>query len=206
MNKNNQKGVIILTSTGLSIGTVQQAANRYFSLLPIKSVAIITTAANGKENNKYSKLAKLQFKKLGFAVVDFIDIELNPKARLNNYNVIYVCGGNTFRLLKYAREANFKKNVSKLLERGGIYVGVSAGSIILSPTIKVAAKIDPDTNYVEIEDLTGLNILDFEIHPHYELGEEREVLAYENNSHYKVVRLTNTQALIISKAGKEFIY
>jgi peptidase E len=58
------KGVIILTSTGLSSQKVRQSAKKFFDNLPHKSVAIVTTAAEGKENNKYSKLAESQFKEL----------------------------------------------------------------------------------------------------------------------------------------------
>jgi len=65
----NKKGTIILTSTGLSADAVRQAAEKYFSVLPHKSVAIVTTAAEGKENNKYSKLAESQFKDTGFSVL-----------------------------------------------------------------------------------------------------------------------------------------
>ncbi len=201
----SQKGVIVLTSTGLSSDVVRQATERYFSLLSDKSVAIITTAADGKENNKYSKLAEYQFKKLGFTVIDFVDLEISPEVKLGKYNVIYVCGGNTFKLLKYARESNFKQSTLELLERGGIYIGVSAGSIILAPTIKAATAIDPDINNVGLTDFTGLNIIDFEVHPHYEPEEEQEIVEYERTVPYKIIRLTNAQALIISQTGKDFV-
>jgi dipeptidase E len=142
------KGAIILTSTGLFAQKVRQAAKKFFDNLPHKSVAIITTAAEGKENNKYSKLAESQFKELCFNVIDFVDLENNHRADFSKYNVIYVCGGNTFKLLKYAREANFKETIVDLLDRGGIYIGVSAGAIILSPTIQMAAYVNPDPNDV----------------------------------------------------------
>lgn len=201
----NQQGVIILTSTGLSNDVVRQTIERYFSLLSDKSVAIITTAADGKENNKYSRLAESQFRKIGFTAIDFIDFEISPEVILDNYSVIYVCGGNTFKLLKYAREVNFGGIVLKLLERGGVYIGVSAGSIILAPTIKAATTIDPDVNSVGITNFTGLNIIDFEVHPHYEPEEEQEIVEYEKTVPYKIIRLTNTQAVIITKTGRDFI-
>lgn len=201
----NKKGIIILTSTGLSVEDVRQAAEKYFSELPYKSVAIVTTAAEGKENNKYSKLAESQFKDVGFNVIDFIDLENDPQADFSKYNVMYVCGGNTFKLLKYAREANFKEAIEKLLDQEGVYIGVSAGAIILAPTIKAAATIDPDPNIVGVSDFTGLSIINFEVHPHYESEEESEILEYEKTVPYKIIRLLNTQALIISGDNQEFI-
>jgi len=53
-----KQGVIILTSTGLSAEPVRSAAESFFNLLNSKSVAIVTTAAEGKENHRYSRLAK----------------------------------------------------------------------------------------------------------------------------------------------------
>lgn len=201
----NTQGIIILTSTGLSAEPVRRASERFFDLLPHKSVAIVTTAAEGKENNKYSKLAESQFRELGFNTVDFIDIEDDQRADFSKYSVIYVCGGNTFKMLKYARDANFKDAIKKLLERDGVYIGVSAGAIILAPTIKAAATIDPDQNIVGINDFTGLSIINFEVHPHHELEEEPEILEYEKTVPYKITRLSNTQALIISGDNQEFI-
>ncbi len=197
------QGIIILTSTGLSAEPVRRASEKFFDSLPYKSVAIVTTAAEGKENNKYSKLAESQFKELDFDTIDFIDIENDPRADFSKYSVIYVCGGNTFKLLKYAREANFKDAIIKLLERGGVYIGVSAGAIILAPTIQAAASIDPDPNIVGISDFTGLGIVSFEVHPHYDSKEESEVVNYEKNTSRRVVRLSNGEALVVISEGKE---
>lgn len=199
------KGVIILTSTGLSADVVRRAATEIFDSLPHKSVAIITTAADGKENNKYSKLAASQFKELGFSTIDFIDFENNWQADFTKYSVIYVCGGNTFKLLKYAREANFKETVNKLLDRSGVYVGVSAGAIILAPTIQIAASIDPEPNEVGITDLDGFGLVDFEIYPHYDSSHDKELSSYQKTTTNKVIRISNSQAIVISDSEQQII-
>lgn len=202
---NNKKGTIILTSTGLSVESVRQAAEKYFSVLPYKSVAIVTTAAEGKENNKYSKLAESQFKDASFNVIDFIDLENDPQADFSKYSVVYVCGGNAFKLLKYARETNFKDAIEKLLERDGVYIGVSAGAIILTPTIKILASVDPEPNEVGITDLKGLNIISFEIHPHYDSTHDEELSSYQKITKNKIVRISNSQALIIKNLEQELV-
>lgn len=202
---NIAQGIIILTSTGLSAKPVRRAAGKFFGLLSHKSVGIVITAAEGKENNKYSKLAESQFKELDFNKVDFIDIESNPQTDFSRYSVIYVCGGNTFKLLKYARETKFKDAIIKLLERDGIYIGVSAGAIILAPTIQIAASVDPEPNDVGITDLEGLNLINFEVHPHYDPSHEKELSSYQKTTINKVVRISNSQAVIISGAKQQII-
>lgn len=204
---NNEKGTVILTSTGLSAEPVRQAVEKYFSTLTYKSVAIVTTAADGKENNKYSKLAESQFKDVGFDVIEFIDIEKNPQADFSKYSVVYVCGGNTFKLLKYAREANFKDAIEKLLERGGIYIGVSAGAIILAPTIQIAASVDVDQNdaSTDMTNFTGFSIINFEIHPHYSPDHNKELSSYQKITKNKVIKISNSEAIIINNSKQEFI-
>lgn len=199
------QGIIILTSTGLSAEPVRRASEKFFDSLPHKSVAIVTTAAEGKEDNKYSKLAESQFKELGFDIIDFIDIENDLRADFSKYSVIYVCGGNTFKLLKHAREANFKDAIIKLLERGGVYIGVSAGSIILTPTIQIAASVDPEPNDFGITNLEGFGLIDFEVHPHYDPSHDKELAAYEKTTANKVVRISNSQAVIISGVEQKIV-
>lgn len=161
------------------------------------SVAIVTTAAEGKSENKYSQLAKKQFEELGFVVVDFVDLETEPQKDFSSYGVIYVCGGNTFKLLKFSREVNFKTTIENLLARDGVYIGVSAGSIIVGPSITIAGEIGPDENEVGLEDLTGFGISNLIILPHYSPEIEGEVIAFENKYSVKVERLSNSQAILI---------
>ena len=199
------RGIIILTSTGLSAEPVKRAVEKFFDLLPSKSVAIVTTAAKEKENNKYSKLAEAQFRELGFNTIDFIDIESDARADFSTYNVIYVCGGNTFKLLKYARETNFKDAIVKLLGRGGVYIGVSAGAIILTPTVQIAASVDPEPNEVGITNLEGFGLIDFEVHPHYNPSHDKELTAYQKTTANKVIRISNSQAIIIRDTEQQVI-
>jgi len=203
--KNVTKGTIILTSTGLSAESVRHAAEKFFDSLLYKSVAIITTAADGKENNKYSKLTESQFKELGFNTINFIDIENKPQTDFSKYSVICVCGGNTYKLLKYVREANFKESIIKLLESNGIYIGVSAGAIILAPTVQIAALVDPEPNETGIMNLEGLGLIDFEVHPHYNPSHEKELAAYQKTTVNKVVRISDSQAVIITEKGQQVI-
>lgn len=169
------------------------------------SVAIVTTAAEGKSENKYSQLAKKQFEELGFVAVDFVDLETEPQKDFSSYGVIYVCGGNTFKLLKFAREANFKTAIENLLERDGVYIGVSAGSIIVGPSIVIAGEVAADSNDIGLEDLTGFGITDLIILPHYSPEIEEEVIAFENKYSVKVERLNNSQAILIENDQESLV-
>ncbi len=55
-----------------------------------------------------------------------------PEEELNKFDAIYVCGGSTKHLVSRMQEIDFKKSVEKYIENGGIYIGVSAGSVCAS--------------------------------------------------------------------------
>lgn len=201
-NKLMNKGFLLLTSTGLSSENIAKKFQSFLKDPTDEAVAIVTTAAEGKEQNKYSQLAKKQFEEMGLAKIDFVDLETEPNKDFSKYGVIYVCGGNTFKLLKFARETNFKSSIENLLKRNGVYIGVSAGSIIVGPSINIANEVEPDSNDVGLEDLTGFNIIDLIILPHYSPEMEIETVNFEKKYGVDVDRINNSQAVLIDNGQK----
>jgi len=198
-------GKLLLTSTGLSSENIAKRFRSFFTDAEKQAVAIVTTAAEGKEQNKYSQLAKKQFEEIGFTKINFVDFETEFSKDFSSYGVIYVCGGNTFKLLKFAREANFQSSINDLLKRNGVYVGVSAGSIIVGPSISIANEVEPDPNDIGLEDLTGFNITNLIILPHYSPEIEEETKAFETKYGVTVERLNNSQAVLIENGEKSII-
>lgn len=198
-------GTLLLTSTGLSSPNV---LNKFLEIIDDtknKRVAIVTTAAEGKETNKYSQLANKQFVDLGFSIVDFVDLETDPAKDLSMYDIVYVCGGNTFKLLKSARVANFKNSVESLLKKGGVYIGVSAGSIIIGPSVEIANEVQPDPNTVGLSDFTGFGIINITVMPHYSPEIEEQIKIFENKYNIIIDRIDNSQAILIQEGHKTII-
>ena len=198
-------GKLLLTSTGISSENLAKKFISFFNDPKNCFVAIITTAAEGKEKNKYSQLAKKQFETIGFKLVDFVDLETDQNRDLSGYGVIYVCGGNTFKLLKFAKEANFEHSIKNLLNRNGVYVGVSAGSIIVGPSIDIANEVEPDPNDIGLEDFTGLNLTQLIILPHYSPEIEEQTKAFEEKYRTSVERLSDSQAILLENGKKTLV-
>lgn len=55
---------------------------------------------------------------------------------LDKYDAIYVCGGDTQHLLNRINEVDFNISLKRFIDNGGVYVGVSAGSIIFADNLK----------------------------------------------------------------------
>ena len=65
-------GKIVLTSQGYTCKGLEELVLSHLNEYPNCSVAIITTAAKDKENNKYNKLDYERYVNLGCKNVDFL--------------------------------------------------------------------------------------------------------------------------------------
>jgi dipeptidase E len=84
-------------------------------------------------------------------------------------------------------------------------VGVSAGSIIIGPSIDIANEINSDSNEVGLTDLTGLGITKLIILPHYDSKMEKETKIFETKHNVFVERLADSQALLVTGSNKILI-
>jgi len=201
---------LLLTSAGLP----PETAKAFLKLLnkePEETrVCFITTASHPEENKEYVEKDRKRLLELGFKTITEIDLkEENEESlikKLNNFDVIFVEGGNTFYLLKYVRESGFEKALKSFLERGGIYLGVSAGSYIagldISPT---QWKHVEDKNIVGLKDLRGMGFVDFVIFPHYRPEHEAVIKENKINFPFPIVALTDLQAVLVEDGKIEFV-
>ena len=121
---------------------------------------------------------------------------------LINKEVIFVDGGNTFYLLKCIRESGFDKLIGKLVEKGIIYIGASAGSYVACPSIEMATWRHQDKyNRFGVTDFTGLSLVSFLVTAHYREEFKNVIKEGISASRYAVKILTDNQALLIK--GKE---
>ena len=86
-------------------------------------------------------------------------------ATINECDIIYVSGGNTFYLLNELRKSRAAQAIKDAVKAGKIYVGESAGAIAAAPDTKYATLMDE--NSAKMSDFTGLNLVDFCVVPHF---------------------------------------
>lgn len=158
---------LLLTSGGV---TTQQIADELTKMIGQggKKVAFIPTAANAEPNGPWFLNQLDNLRKFGFNEIDFVDpsaTENDWPTRLNAADIIFVSGGNTFHLLKQTRKTGFGDWLKQNL-KNKVYVGSSAGSILVTPSIAIASVDHGDRNIPGLKDITGLNFVDFEVSPH----------------------------------------
>ena len=193
---------IILTSSGFSNPEIMKKVEEYFDeKLSDKKVAIITTASEDKEKNEFAILAYSQFREMGLENVIFFDIEKQNPRELSDFDIIYVNGGNTYYLLDWTRKSGFDSVVKEFLQKSGLYIGVSAGSIVAGPSIEILNYTKGDLNSIGITDYSAMALVRKSIVPHYTEIREKAILEYEEESGIEVVRLADGMALIGSADG-----
>ena len=116
-------------------------------------------------------------------------------------DLIYLAGGNTFYFLKNLRASGLLPRLREFALNGGVLAGLSAGGLIMSPTIASAGEpgLNPDENGVGLRDPRALNLFPFEFSPHFE-ATRREIeahLEYSTRTKYPVYASADGGGLVI---------
>lgn len=206
--KENEAKTLLLTSSGM-----QEMKDEILALLQKPAydvlVAFITTASKPEQDKRYVENDWLIMKEeLGFNVEEF-DIDGKSEYEVMRFlelkDIIFVEGGNAFYLLNSMRKCNFEKVIRKLLKLGKVYIGSSAGSIVVGKTIQTADKFGTgNREHFNVKDLKGLGLVPFDILPHYS-PEYDEIIKQKLPNPKKRAKnlriITDSQAILVQ--GKE---
>ena len=171
---------ILLTSTGFDNKNIK---NKFIELLNTNienvKVLFVITAANVRIlSGCLDDLTKCGIIDENIKVYDMH--KPISQEEINQYNAIYVCGGSTKYLVERMNEIKFKITIDQYISQGGIYVGVSAGSICASGKYQ-----------------NGLGLIENKLDVHCDKGTNNGVIT-SNDDLY----LTDNQAIYISDSEK----
>ncbi len=171
---------ILLTSTGLTNINIK---NKFMELLDkdIASVKVlfIITAANDPDavrilSGCLDDLTECGIPDDNITIYDMH--KLISQEQLEQYDAIYVCGGSTKYLVERCVELNFKPILHNYIANGGIYLGVSAGSVACSGTYEM-----------------GLDLIKNKLDVHCSVGTPNGIIQSNDE-----VYLTDNQAIYIN--------
>ncbi len=115
---------------------------------------------------------------------------------LNNFNTIYIGGGNTFRLLHLLRSSGFDTALINFVEQGGAIYGGSAGAVLLGRDIMTCARMD--TNDVGLRNTTGLDLVNgYAIWCHYQLEDDARIFSFVKNYNIAVLALSERSGVCV---------
>jgi dipeptidase E len=140
---------------------------------------------------------------------------LDDDVNLNDYDGIYIGGGNTFKLLNFIKNSKFNLKLTNFVNQGGLIYGGSAGAIIFGSEIDISLLcVDRDENKLNLQDFTGLNILknidvqvhfqsdQIEIHKDYVRKTKRNIIAIPEES---AIIVENDECLVVGLKPVYFI-
>ena len=110
----------------------------------------------------YTRTVRTRLEKMDFQVSGIHEHD-DPVAAVAEAEAMFIGGGNTFRLLTRLFESGVIDTIRERVSMGMPYMGSSAGSNAACPTIKTTN----DMPIVQPPSFEALNLVPFQINPHY---------------------------------------
>jgi dipeptidase E len=124
-------------------------------------------------------------------------------------DIIHLSGGNTYYFLKHLRHTGMLKELKKYVASGGILTGLSAGAIMMTPTIMLAGipSFDCDENDEHLRNLKAMNLVDFEFFPHYKNSNryDAELKKYSRQIDIPIFACPDGSGIIVNDSELSFV-
>lgn len=172
---------ILLTSAGFETKVIEKAFLDLTSKSPknIKALFIPTASISPAAISVLPKcmndLLKINIPPKNIRIFD-LHRSLNYK-ELADFDIIYFTGGKKEYLLNRINKTGFKKHLKRFIDEKGIYIGVSAGSIIAANNLP-----------------NNLGLINCKLSVHHEIGSNNGIVNTSTNLH---IKLTDNQAILI---------
>lgn len=128
----------------------------------------------------------------------------NPPS-LDAKDVIMMFGGNEYHYMHHIRRLGLYDEIRKFIDKDGVYVGASAGSIIMGPTVDTQAWSMAE-NDMNMEDTSGFGYVDFTTVAHIEWRPNPEkAIKHHGETNEKMIYFTEKQAILVRDDGYRII-
>lgn len=167
---------LILYSDQL-IGENKEIDNELINIFNKKNPSIAYIPSCSDLSRKYFYPKVEYYNLLGVNNIQYFDLDLEYDETkimdIFKFDAIHLSGGNTFYFLYLVRKRGMIEYLKSYVQNGGILIGISAGSILMTRTIEIAGcGENSDENSIGIQDLSALGLVDFEFMPHWDGTEE----------------------------------
>ncbi|HBY19994.1 MAG: hypothetical protein A2Y24_01445 [Clostridiales bacterium GWE2_32_10] len=190
---------LLLASAGFCTESLQKKAKDLFEK-EMKDVKIMyfDTASKPEEDKEYLKDELDWIYATGVRKDNLTRYEMTSditEEEILKYDAIWVSGGNTYYLLDTIRKTGLDEKLAKALEKGVLYMGASAGSMVATVNIDVTYFMD--NNFLNLQDLKGMDFFHTRIIPHKRMEWEKGILECKEKIKEDIIVLTDEEAVYV---------
>lgn len=187
---------LFLTSAGFANNEIAAIFMREMKKKPQGCKGLVVSYACSRTEGYFVNEARRDLVRMGCRHITVVNMKNSfDLDKLQDYDFIYVCGGNTFSILKKMKETKMDKFIVGQAKKGAMYVGVSAGSIIAGKSIEIAKEAG-DVNESGLRNFRGLGLTNIAIFPHFTEDKREKLEKFKKSVSYPVVELTDSQAMV----------
>jgi len=126
---------------------------------------------------------------------------------ISKADCIFICGGSTFFLLQELKRKGADRLISQHIEKGKLYMGTSAGSLIAQKDIVADGVDDPKFGPELHGDSSALGFIDFYLYVHYGSHYWGDDDAYINQYYAKLnyKKISDKQAVTVNGEKIEIV-
>jgi len=197
--------LLISNSTQHGRGYLDHAESEIRDFVGKRSGVVFVPFALGDRRAYAAKVAE-RLSTMELTLTSVHDLS-NMARAVHEAKVIFVGGGNTFRLLKGLYDHGLIEAIRQAVSAGALYIGSSAGSIVAGSTLKTTK----DMPVVQPPSFDALGLVPFQISPHYldpdptstHMGETQEerILQYLEENDVPVVGLREGSMLRVQRGS-----
>lgn len=180
---------IILTSAGFETERILEALEELLEKNSSEIKALfVPTAAISPEAVAVLPKCMNDLLKVGILSENICVFDLHRNmeySELNQYDVVYFTGGDTQYLLDRINATGFNVPLKNFVNNGGVYVGVSAGSMIATNNLPNNLGLINCTLSVHEESGSKVGIIDVSENPHIALKDSNAILIHGDK--YKII-------------------
>jgi dipeptidase E len=192
---------LILTSFGLSTENLLEECRKLITK-PTKQVKALILYIKYRDPpfNEHMNIITQQFLELGILEenIQSFDLYAENPPNLNDVDIVFMFGGNENRYIDQIRKQGLYSKIRDFVDRNGLYIGVSAGAIIMGPTVDIEPWSGA-SNDIGLVDKSGFGYVDFITVPHVDTrrGRGQKVVDFHASTGHKMMYLTDKQGILV---------
>ena len=171
-NDSNKSGAIIFYSDQV-IPENERLDRRFLELVNKERPKLAYIPSASDSTRRYYQEKQTYYKRYGIQDLLYFDLnkEYDPTKtdELLSCDAIHLSGGDPFQFLGSIRKRKYGPVLKKYLEDGGILLGISAGAIVLTPSINISHVFYKSRT----DQHQAVGLVDFHFLPHWNQREEQ---------------------------------